>query len=183
MYVFSLPVLYYSMSCSRVPNQVLNIRRARMYPKATEYISDIEEMVTKLIDLGNAYKEKGSVYYRVSSFKDYGKFANIKFDDMVVGSGGFGPNDRRGGDEKGDARDFALWKSYNEKDGEVVWDSAFGKGRPGWHIECSAMCHKLLGRTIDIHAGGVDLVFPHHQNEIAQTEAYTGLQFLPQLLD
>ena len=96
---------------------------------------------------------------------------------MKEGARGFGPNDRRGTDDKESARDFVLWKAYTEQDGEVRYESSFGPGRPGWHIECSAMINKILGPTIDIHAGGVDLVFPHHQNEIAQSEAYTGQEF------
>jgi len=156
---------------------VLNIVRAQRYPKATEHIKDIEEMILRLIEKGHAYVENGSVYFRVDSFEDYGKLANLKFDEMKKGAGGFGPNERRGSDEKESARDFALWKSFTEQDGEVVWDSAFGRGRPGWHIECSAMCNCLLGPTIDLHAGGVDLVFPHHSNEIAQSEAFSGERF------
>ena len=156
---------------------VLNIKRAKIYPKATEYVKDIEKMIQSLIDKGNAYEEKGSVYYRVNSFNNYGQLANLNFDDMIEGAGGFGPNERRGTLDKESNRDFALWKAFTPNDGEVCWDSAFGKGRPGWHIECSAMCHKLLGPTIDIHAGGIDLVFPHHSNEIAQSEAFSGKKF------
>jgi len=125
--------------------------------------------VGKLMDKGHAYEENGSVYFRVKSFKPYGRLANLKFDEMKEGAGGFGPNERRGADEKENSRDFALWKAFNPLDGEVVWNAKWGRGRPGWHIECSAMCNCLLGPTIDIHAGGVDLVFPHHENEIAQS--------------
>jgi cysteinyl-tRNA synthetase len=96
---------------------------------------------------------------------------------MKEGAGGFGPNERRGTEEKENSRDFALWKAFNPLDGEVVWNTNWGKGRPGWHIECSAMCNCLLGPTIDIHAGGVDLVFPHHENELAQSEAYSDKPF------
>lgn len=156
---------------------VLNIQRAQRYPKATEHIKDIEDMIEELIKKGYAYSESGSVYFRVGAFKEYGRLANLNFDEMKEGAGGFGPNDRRGSDEKESARDFALWKSYSENDGEVVWESKFGRGRPGWHIECSAMCNCLLGSTIDLHAGGVDLVFPHHSNEIAQSEAFSGKPF------
>jgi cysteinyl-tRNA synthetase len=156
---------------------VLNIQRAQKYPKATEHIKDIVEMIKSLKDKGFAYEENGSVYFRVSAFEDYGRLANLKFEEMQEGAGGFGPNERRGAAEKESARDFALWKAFTEQDGEVVWDSVFGRGRPGWHIECSAMCNCLLGSTIDLHAGGVDLVFPHHSNEIAQSEAYSGEQF------
>ena len=156
---------------------VLNIQRAGKYPKATEHIVEIEEMIGKLVDTGYAYVESGSVYFRVKAFEEYGKLARLKMQDMQDGTGGLGPNDRRGSDDKESSRDFVLWKSFNPLDKEVVWESAFGRGRPGWHIECSAMCNKHLGETIDIHAGGIDLVFPHHENEIAQTEAYTGKQF------
>ena len=156
---------------------VLNIQRAGNYPKATEHIVEIEDMISGLVDKGFAYVEKGSVYFRVKAFEEYGKLARLKMQEMKDGSGGSGPNDRRGSDDKESNRDFALWKSFNPLDKEVVWDSAFGRGRPGWHIECSAMCYKHLGPTIDIHAGGVDLVFPHHENEIAQSEAFTGKQF------
>jgi len=156
---------------------VLNIVKADKYPKATEHIADIVAMIEKLISTGHAYEKEGSVYFRTSAFAEYGKLANLKFDAMQEGAGGFGPNDRRGQDEKENARDFALWKAFSAQDGEVVWDSPFGRGRPGWHIECSAMCHCLLGPTIDIHAGGVDLVFPHHTNEVAQSEAFSGEPF------
>lgn len=138
----------------------------------------MEEMIDKLIETGHAYSRRGSVYFRVSQFKSYGLFSGLKFDEMIEGSGGSGPVERRGSDDKESPQDFALWKAYNaEIDRDVVWDVKFGRGRPGWHIECSAMCCKLLGPTIDIHAGGIDLVFPHHQNEIAQTEAFTGQEF------
>ena len=156
---------------------VLNIKRAQRYPKATDHIKDIVEMIQTLVDKKFAYVENGSVYFRVDAFKDYGRLANLKFDEMIKGAGGFGPNDRRGADEKESARDFALWKAFTEQDGDVVWDSAFGRGRPGWHIECSAMCNCLLGPSIDLHGGGVDLVFPHHSNEIAQSEAFSGERF------
>ena len=156
---------------------VLNIQRAGKYPKATEHIGEIKDMINQLVDTGFAYVEKGSVYFRVKSFEAYGKLARLKMQEMQDGMGGSGPNDRRGSDDKESSRDFALWKSFNPMDKEVVWDSPFGRGRPGWHIECSAMCNKHLGDTIDIHAGGVDLVFPHHENEIAQSEAFSGKQF------
>jgi cysteinyl-tRNA synthetase len=180
---------------------VLNIIKAEKYPLATEHIGDIIEMISKLIASGHAYEKNGSVYFRVAAFTDYGKLANLHFDDKGategedsssssssrkeqsleggegVGRGGGGPNEKKGREEKESARDFALWKAFVDSDGEVVWDSPFGKGRPGWHIECSAMCNCLLGKTIDIHAGGVDLVFPHHQNEVAQSEAYSGQKF------
>jgi len=162
--------------------RVLNIIKANSYPKATEHIEDIKKMIDGLIASDHAYIENGSVYFRVSSFPDYGKLANLKLDEITPTEPSVatqqGPNERRGMDEKRDARDFALWKAFNPSgDGDVTWNATFGQGRPGWHIECSAMCNRLLGPSIDIHAGGVDLVFPHHQNELAQSEAFSGQQF------
>lgn len=110
---------------------MLNIVKAKKYPRATEHIDDIEDMVQRLVDIGSAYLEKGSVYFRVSSSKNYGELANLKFDEMEEGAGGFGPNERRGTDEKENSRDFALWKAFTPQDGEVVWNSKFGRGRPG----------------------------------------------------
>lgn len=160
---------------------VLNIIKAKKYPLATEHIGDIISMIARLMETGHAYEKNGSVYFRVEAFESYGKLANLNFDEvegnMQEGAGGAGPNEKKGTDEKESPRDFALWKAFVENDGEVVWDSPFGRGRPGWHIECSAMCNCLLGKTIDIHAGGVDLVFPHHQNEVAQSEAFSGETF------
>ncbi len=160
---------------------VLNIIKAKRYPRATEHIGDIISMIAKLMETGHAYEKNSSVYFRVEAFESYGKLANLNFDEveenMQEGAGGAGPNEKKGTDEKESPRDFALWKAFVEGDGEVVWDSPFGRGRPGWHIECSAMCNCLLGKTIDIHAGGVDLVFPHHQNEVAQSEAFSGQTF------
>lgn len=156
---------------------VLNIIKAERYPKATEHIGDIITMITGLIEKGVAYEKNGSVYFRVNAFASYGKLSNLKFDDMQDGAGGSGPNEKKGTEEKESVRDFALWKAFVDGDGEVVWDSPFGRGRPGWHIECSAMCNCLLGKTIDIHAGGVDLVFPHHENEVAQSEAFNEKTF------
>ena len=156
----------------------LNVIRANKYPKATEHINDIIAMISRLIETGHAYENNGSVYFRVSAFQDYGVMANLpEYEEMKEGYGGSGPNNKKGVEEKESARDFALWKAFSEADGEVVWDSPFGMGRPGWHIECSAMCNCFLGPTIDIHAGGVDLVFPHHQNEVAQSEAFSGKTF------
>lgn len=135
--------------------------------KASEYIDEIIDFVSKLIEKGYAYPtEKGDVYYRVKKFKDYGKLSNINIDDLLNGV-------RKDVEEgKEDPLDFAVWKSA--KPGEISWDSPWGKGRPGWHIECSAMVLNTLGETIDIHGGGKDLIFPHHENEIAQSEALTG---------
>ena len=157
--------------------EVLNIKKAQRYPKATDHVNDIETMISTLVKKGYAYEENGSVYFRVKSFRSYGRLANKNFDDMIEGAGGFGPNERRGTEDKESARDFVLWKAFTPQDGDVAWNSCFGKGRPGWHIECSAMCHQLLGPTIDLHGGGIDLVFPHHQNEIAQSESFSDKQF------
>ena len=139
--------------------------------KATENIDNVIDFVSTLIEKGHAYAtEKGDVYFDVASFKGYGKLSNRNVDDALDGVRV--DND----DEKKNAYDFALWKSA--KAGEICWDSPWGKGRPGWHIECSAMNRKAFGEQIDIHGGGRDLIFPHHENEIAQTEALTGKQFV-----
>ncbi|MBR2442092.1 MAG: cysteine--tRNA ligase [Clostridia bacterium] len=139
--------------------------------KATENIENIIEFVTKLIEKGHAYPTKnGDVYFDVASFPGYGKLSNRNIEDALDGVRV--DND----DEKKNAYDFALWKSA--KPGEISWDSPWGKGRPGWHIECSAMNREAFGEQIDIHGGGRDLIFPHHENEIAQTEALTGKQFV-----
>jgi len=147
----------------------LNILPASQYPRATEEINRIIESVADLIDKGYAYPKDGDVYYRVEKFADYGKLSGRKIEDMEAG---FRIDiDNR----KEHPMDFALWKSA--KPGEPSWPSPWGDGRPGWHIECSVMSHACLGEQIDIHGGGNDLVFPHHENEIAQTEAMTGKQF------
>jgi len=152
----------------------LNIEKAQFYPKATEHRPEMVGLITKLIDKGYAYRgEDGSIYYDISKFKDYGKLANIKVENLKPGA-------RVKVDEyaKEEAQDFALWKAWSQEDGDVFWDAPFGKGRPGWHIECSAMSMKYLGETLDIHCGGVDNLFPHHENEIAQSEAATGKKFV-----
>lgn len=148
----------------------LNVEPASIYPRATEHIKEMVAVVKKLLEKGIAYKgEDGSIYYDVSKFKDYGKLANIKVKELKAGA-------RVKQDEyaKESASDFALWKAYDKEDGDVFWETEIGKGRPGWHIECSAMSSKYLGDQFDIHTGGIDLVFPHHQNEIAQAEGATG---------
>jgi cysteinyl-tRNA synthetase len=144
----------------------LNIQRAHIYPKVTGEIQDIIKNVEGLIEKGYAYQAGGDVYFRVKSFTGYGKLSHRNLDDMVAGDQGHHL------ENKEHPMDFALWKSA--KPGEPEWDSPWGKGRPGWHIECSAMSLKYLGETLDIHGGGHDLVFPHHENEIAQSESYTG---------
>jgi len=144
----------------------LNIVRAHEYPRATKFIKQIIGMIQKLVDKGFAYQtDDSSVFFRVSKFSEYGKLANLNPDNMKIG-------DRVDNDEyeKEEIRDFALWKGYKEEDGDVLWDSPWGKGRPGWHIECSVMSTFYLGSSFDIHCGGVDNIFPHHENEIAQSK-------------
>ncbi len=148
----------------------LNVRRATMEPRATEHIDDIVRIIEQLVEKGSAYPIDGDVYFSVDSFPDYGKLSGRKLDEMEAGAR-VAVDDR-----KKNPFDFALWKSA--KPGEPSWDSPWGKGRPGWHIECSAMSRSLLGETIDIHGGGRDLVFPHHENEIAQSESVSGKQFV-----
>ncbi|WP_123054749.1 cysteine--tRNA ligase [Clostridium sp. JN-1] len=147
----------------------LNIERATVNPRATEYIDQIIEFVSDLIDAGYAYEVDGDVYFSTKKFKGYGKLSGQNLDELQSGAR-IDVDDR-----KKDPMDFAVWK--NQKEGEPAWKSPWGMGRPGWHIECSCMAYNLLGETIDIHAGGADLVFPHHENEIAQSEARTGKTF------
>lgn len=148
----------------------LGIKRATYYPKATEHIEEIIQLILALEEKGHAYSIDGDVYFSVESFPDYGRLSKQSLDELQ--SGARVEIDER----KRHPLDFALWKS--EKPGEPSWESPWGKGRPGWHIECSAMSMKYLGETIDIHSGGTDLTFPHHENEIAQTEAATGKTFV-----
>ena len=146
----------------------LNVKRATNYPKATEHIEDIVKFIEKLIGKGIAYVSKNGVYFAVTKFPEYGKLSKKRIDELQSGS-------RIQVDEaKNDPLDFAVWKFSEDK---PVWDSPWGKGRPGWHIECSAMSVKYLGENFDIHGGGRDLIFPHHENEIAQSEACTGVNF------
>ena len=148
----------------------LGIGRADVEPKATDHITEIIEMVSGLVEKGYAYEINGSVYFEVSKFAGYGKLSKRDLEDMMAGA-------RVEVDErKRNPMDFALWKA--SKEGEPAWESPWGPGRPGWHIECSAMSRKHLGETLDIHGGGADLIFPHHENEIAQSEAYTGKPFV-----
>jgi len=147
----------------------LGIRRADVYPKASETIPDMIEMIKTIIDKDYGYESEGDVYFSVEKFKDYGKLSGQKLDDLMSGVR-IDPDDK-----KRNPFDFALWKEA--KPGEPSWDSPWGKGRPGWHIECSTMSSKFLGLPFDIHGGGMDLRFPHHENEIAQAEAATGKQF------
>ena len=152
----------------------LNIEPATVYPKATEHIPEMVAIIKKLIQKGIAYRgEDASIYYAISKFPDYGKLSHIKPQELKAGA-------RVKQDEyaKEEAQDFALWKAWTQEDGDVYWETELGKGRPGWHIECSAMSMKYLGETFDIHCGGVDNMFPHHENEIAQSETATGKKFV-----
>jgi len=146
----------------------LNIKRATIYPKATEHIEDMQNLISNLVDKKYAYVTKNGVYFSVSKFTEYGKLSKKKIDDLISGA-------RVAVDEeKSNPIDFALWKFSNS---EPSWDSPWGKGRPGWHIECSAMSLKYLGENFEIHGGGRDLIFPHHENEIAQSESFMQNQF------
>ena len=154
--------------------KALNIEPADAYPRATEFIPEMVTLIKTLMDKGFAYRsEDNSIYYAISKFPDYGKLSKIKTDELKAGA-------RVSRDEyaKEEAQDFALWKVWTPEDGDVFWETELGKGRPGWHIECSAMSMKYLGETFDIHCGGVDNMFPHHENEIAQSEAATGKKFV-----
>ena len=152
----------------------LNIEPAEIYPAATDHIPEMIALVARLIEKGVAYRsDDGSVYFNVLKFPAYGRLAHIDFDNQRTGA-------RCASDEydKENVGDFALWKAWEESDGPVGWDSPWGRGRPGWHIECSAMSMKYLGETFDLHTGGIDNLFPHHENEIAQAEAATGKPFV-----
>jgi len=154
--------------------KALNIKPADFYPRATDHIDEMITLIKKLIQKGYAYKAAdNSIYYAVEKFKNYGKLSHIKVAELKAGA-------RVKVDEYGkeEAQDFALWKAWTPEDGEVFWETELGKGRPGWHIECSAMSMKYLGETFDIHCGGVDNIFPHHENEIAQSEAASGRNFV-----
>jgi cysteinyl-tRNA synthetase/serine O-acetyltransferase len=148
----------------------LGVNKADVEPKATEHIPEIIEIVKGLIEKGYAYEVQGDVYFEIEKFSDYGKLSKRDLDDMMAGAR-VDLNEK-----KRSPMDFALWKA--SKDDEPAWDSPWGSGRPGWHIECSAMSRKHLGNTFDIHGGGADLIFPHHENEIAQSEAFTGQPFV-----
>ncbi len=152
--------------------ETLRIKKPNFLPRATEHIDDMVSLIKKLLEKGYAYRKNGSIYYNISKFHNYGKLSGIKLE-------GIKPGARVETDEysKEDVRDFALWKEAKE-DEDVWWETEIGKGRPGWHIECSAMSMKYLGETFDIHTGGVDNIFPHHENEIAQSEGATGKKFV-----
>src|SRR5215510_8268913 len=152
----------------------LGCERPDVVPRATRHIPEMVELIEKLLATGHAYRSDESIYYRITSFPEYGKLSKINFAGNIAGASERVDTDRY---DKEDARDFALWKEPG-RESETAWDTSIGRGRPGWHIECSAMSMKYLGETFDIHAGGIDLVFPHHENEIAQSEGATGKQFV-----
>lgn len=153
--------------------KTLGMGKADYYPHATEYIPQMVEIVKKLKENGYAYEVDGNYYFKISAFKEYGKLAHLDMEGLKPGA-------RVAADEyaKDSVSDFALWKAWDEKDGDIYWETAIGKGRPGWHLECSAMSMNILGEHFDIHTGGVDNIFPHHENEIAQSEGATGKKFV-----
>ena len=153
----------------------LNIERAEHYPDATAHIPEMVEIIKKLLDNGFAYRSGDDIYFSIEKFPQYGKLAHMDLSCLQVGA-----SERVASDEyeKEQACDFALWKGWDEGDGDVFWETEIGKGRPGWHIECSAMSRKYLGDHFDIHTGGVDNMFPHHENEIAQSVCATGTKFV-----
>jgi len=155
---------------------VLNVQKVEHYPEATAYIPQMIKMIQTLIDKNVAYiGQDKSVYFAIARFKEYGKLSHLNLEDLQCNA-----SERLNNDEyaKESAADFVLWKAYEpDRDGDIFWESPFGKGRPGWHLECSVMAQNILGETIDLHAGGVDLIFPHHENEIAQSECCSGKQF------
>ena len=153
--------------------KALNIERAEYCPRATQHIEHMVALIKKLARKGFAYEAEGSVYFDISKFRKYGRLSGARLEELKTGA-------RVDLDEysKDEAKDFVLWKGWRPEDGDNFWETAVGKGRPGWHIECSAMSMKYLGETFDIHSGGEDLIFPHHENEIAQSEAATGKRFV-----
>ncbi|MDA4131353.1 MAG: cysteine--tRNA ligase, partial [Thaumarchaeota archaeon] len=153
--------------------EFLGIEKAEVYPRATDHIPEMAAIIEALLKKGIAYKsEDRSVYFSIAKFPAYGKLSGIKKDELKVGA-----RVRVDEYDKDSAEDFALWKAWDEQDGKIFWDTSLGRGRPGWHIECSTMSMKYLGEEFDIHTGGVDNIFPHHENEIAQSEGYTGKKF------
>lgn len=156
----------------------LNCLPPHVEPTATGHIREQVDMIECLMRNGNAYRAAdGSVYFKVASFGNYGRLSRVKERELQLGSALAGKTHAADADEKDDVSDFALWKAHKPDDGDNAWDSPWGRGRPGWHIECSAMSKKHLGETIDLHTGGVDLLFPHHENEIAQSECCNGVEF------
>ena len=155
--------------------KTLGIKPATVNPSATEHIKEMIDIIKLLEKNGHTYEADGSIYFKISTFPSYGELANLDKQELKEGASGRVSSDEY---DKENASDFVLWKAYTEEDGDVYWDSPFGKGRPGWHIECSAMSCKYLGKHFDIHTGGVDNKFPHHENEIAQNEAAFNEKFV-----
>ena len=153
--------------------KTLNIIPANVFPRATGHIKEMVGMIKILMKKGFAYKTNDGIYFDISKFKNYGKLSKLKIKELKAGA-----RIRTDLYTKEEAQDFALWKFWDQDDGNVFWDTQIGKGRPGWHIECSVMSMKYLGKTFDVHTGGIDLIFPHHENEIAQSEATTGKKFV-----
>lgn len=156
--------------------KTLNIQPAEHYPKATDYIPEMIKIIERLLEKEVAYKgADGSIYFSIAKFPNYGRLSHLHMDELKAGASGITTDEY----DKQNISDFVLWKIYDpSRDGFIYWESPFGKGRPGWHIECSAMSMKLLGESFDIHVGGVDNMFPHHENEIAQSEAYSNKKFV-----
>lgn len=157
--------------------EALNIEKAEFYPAATDYIPEMIHLIEKLLENGSAYRsQNGSIYFSIKSFPSYGRLSHLKLDELKINASGENEADEY---DKESLSDFVLWKAYDpERDGQIFWESPFGRGRPGWHIECSAMAMKILGPSIDIHCGGVDNMFPHHENEIAQSECCSQVRFV-----
>lgn len=155
--------------------RTLGVEPPEHCPRATEYIDEMVALVEKLREKDHTYEVDGSVYFKIGSFADYGKLSHFDIDMLQQGASGRVEDDEYATD---DPRDFALWKAYVEEDGDIFWETSIGKGRPGWHLECSCMSMAILGESFDIHCGAIDLVFPHHENEIAQSEAATGKPFV-----
>lgn len=157
--------------------KTLNIEKVEFYPAATDYIPEMIRLIEELLKNGSAYRsQNGSIYFSIQSFPSYGRLSHLKLDELKVNASGENEADEY---DKESLSDFVLWKAYDpERDGQIFWESPFGPGRPGWHIECSAMAMKLLGESIDIHCGGVDNMFPHHENEIAQSECCSKMRFV-----
>ncbi len=154
--------------------KAVNIELPTQMPRATDEIEGMVCLIKTLMDRGYAYKTQDGIYFSISKFDDYGKLANLDTESLKAGASGRVQTDEY---QKENPKDFALWKFYTEDDGDVFWDTEIGKGRPGWHIECSVMSSKYLGQPFDLHMGGIDLIFPHHTNEIAQSEAACGKKF------
>lgn len=154
---------------------ILGIWRADAYPAATDHINEMVSLIKTLEEKGHTYRVGDNIYFRLNTYPDYGRLSHMDLDQLESGRSGRVDTDEY---ESEDARDFALWKAWTEEDGAVYWETELGKGRPGWHIECSAMSMKYLGESFDIHCGGVDNIFPHHENEIAQSQCATGKVFV-----